>query len=291
MPRVTINENKLHYQQMGSGPDIVLIHGLFSNIAFWWSQIAPQLAQTHRVTALDLRGHGLSGMTERGYRAVDLAEDVAALLEHLNIKDVHLVGHSYGGAISLATALLRPDLVVRVTLADAWVPSLQHQTHLPNVRAWPELKKKLQERGIDEDEDLPMVAMAFLEELAETPDSTFSRMASDGNRGSWMPLNRHSHGVRRWRRLMATTHAWKEFYKTDHLDADRLSKVESPVEMMYGVRSGYLKTRDGLARVLPEARRFETSGGHYFPVTQPQALTDLVLNQGRGAARRGRLAG
>lgn len=291
MPRVTINDNKLHYQQMGSGPDIVLIHGLFSNIAFWWSHIAPLLAQSHRVTALDLRGHGLSGMTERGYRAVDLAEDVVALLEHLDLSEVHLVGHSYGGAIALATALRRPDLVTRITLADAWVPALQHQTHLPNVRAWPDLKKKLQARGIDEDEDLPMVAMAFLEELAETPDSAFSRMTAEGGRAAWMPVNRHSQGVRRWRRLMATTHAWKEFYKTDRLDAERLCEVKPPVEMMYGVRSGYLKTRDGLARLLPEARRFETPGGHYFPVTQPRALTDLVLNRGRGTVGSGRLAG
>lgn len=293
MPRVEVNGTKMHYQQMGKGPDILLVHGLFSNIGFWWSTVAPELAKTHRVTALDLRGHGLSGMTERGYRAVDLAGDVVALMELLDLRDVHIVGHSFGGAIALAAALRKRAFVNRITLADAWVPSLQHQTQTPNLSRWSALKEKLRARGLEEDADLPMVAMAFLEELAETPDATFNRLRNPAHRAAWMPVNRNSQGVRRWRRLMATTHAWKEFYNTDALDPKRLGSLRIPVHLIYGDRSGYHPTRDALIKHLPIATRHDTSGGHYFPIIQPQALTNLVLQQAKrpAAIAHNRLAG
>lgn len=293
MPRIELRGNKLHYQQIGQGPDIVLIHGLFSNIAFWWGVIAPVLAKSYRVTALDLRGHGLSGMSERGYRACDMAEDVTELLEHLNIRDAHLVGHSYGGAVALATALNAPDRVSRVTLADAWVPCMQQHTHMPNVRAWPELKEKLRARGIEGDSELPMVAMAFLEELADAPDASFKQMNGREGRAAWMPTSCKSQGVRRWRRLMVSTHAWKEFYKPDNLDADRLSRVAKPVDLIYGQRSRYHMSRDGLSKVLPDCIGHEAPGGHYFPVIQPQALIDIVATSldHRQTVSRSRMAG
>lgn len=291
MPRIELNGNKLHYQQMGQGPDIVLVHGLFSNIAFWWGHIAPILAQTHRVTALDLRGHGLSGMTERGYRAVDLADDVCALLDYLDIDAAHIVGHSYGGAVCLAVALNAPERVSRLTLADAWVPCLQHQTHMPNVRGWSELKSKLAARGIEQTGDLPMVAMAFLEELADAPDAAVQRLGSGTGRAAWMPTDVKSQGVRRWRRLMASTHAWKEFYKTDRLGPEHLAKVTLPVDLVYGVQSGYRMTRDGLVKVLPDVAAHDAVGGHYFPVMQPHALTEVVMRPRLRGASRDRLAG
>lgn len=277
MPRVEINGIRLHYQQMGSGPDIVLVHGLFSNIGFWWSVIAPALARKYRVTALDLRGHGLSGMTEHGYRAIDLAEDVVLLMAHLDVRNVHLIGHSFGGAIGLAAALQCSEAIQKITLADAWVPALQPQIDMPNARAWPALKKSLRARGIEDVEDLPMVAMAFLQELAETPDPAFAPMSKGQDRAAWMPVNRESRGVRQWRRLMTTSHAWKEFYKTDQLDAHCLSHLETPVELIYGARSGYLKTRDKLLQTLPNVSWREVPGGHYFPIIHPKALTDVVL--------------
>ncbi|MGV6849685.1 MAG: alpha/beta fold hydrolase [Marinibacterium sp.] len=287
MPRVEINGTKLHYQQIGQGPHMLLIHGLFSNIAFWWAHVAPALARTHRVTALDLRGHGLSGMTERGYRAVDLADDVSALMDHLRMEDVHVVAHSFGGAIALAAALRDHDRVSRMTLAEAWVPSLQPDIATPNVRKWPRLRETLRARGLSDEDDLPMVAMAFLEELAETPDAAFSRATRTGARAAWMPVSRNSRGVVRWRRLMETTHAWREFYKTDDIDASALATLDVPVNLIYGARSGYLRSRDGLVRHLPDVTSQETPGGHYFPIIHPQALTDSVMTM----ARRQRLAG
>lgn len=125
MPRITLRNHKVHFQQMGSGPDIVLIHGLSCHIAFWWFHVAPHLSKTHRVTAVDLRGHGFTGMTESGYRPCDLAADVEALLAHLGVAKARILGHSFGGAVASALTTLQPDCVSELILADAWLPSLQ----------------------------------------------------------------------------------------------------------------------------------------------------------------------
>lgn len=167
MPRITLRDHKVHYQQTGSGPDVVLIHGLSCNIAFWWFNIAQRLAAHYRVTAVDLRGHGFSGMTESGYRAVDLATDLAALLDHLGIGYAHLVAHSFGGAVAAALATERPDLVSELTLADAWLPSLQAVPPLPAAGEWAATRARALTAGIEVDSHLPLVVRALYSELLD----------------------------------------------------------------------------------------------------------------------------
>ena len=170
MPRVQLRNHKVHYQQTGQGPDIVLIHGLSCNIAFWWFHVAAHLAHSHRVTAIDLRGHGFSGMTETGYRAVDLAGDVAALLEHLDLRRTHVIGHSYGGAVSASLAAERPDLVAELTLADAWLPSLQPIPPIQGVAEWAATRARAEARGIEIDAHLPLVVRGLFSELLDEID-------------------------------------------------------------------------------------------------------------------------
>lgn len=170
MPRVQLRDHKVHYQQTGQGPDVVLIHGLSCNIAFWWFHVAEFLAHSHRVTAIDLRGHGFSGMTQTGYRAVDLAGDVATLLDHLDIKRTHVVGHSFGGAVSASLAAERPDLVAELTLADAWLPSLQPIPPLQGVAEWAVTRARAEARGIEIDPHLPLVVRGLFSELLDEID-------------------------------------------------------------------------------------------------------------------------
>ena len=67
MPRVTANGLNFHYQQAGSGPDVVLIHGVTGDLSIWFlCRAMAVLAETHRVTAYDLRGHGYSDAPGRG---------------------------------------------------------------------------------------------------------------------------------------------------------------------------------------------------------------------------------
>lgn len=184
MPRVLLRNHKVHYQQTGEGPDILLIHGLACHVAFWWFQVAPELAKTHRVTAVDLRGHGFSGVTETGYRACDLGADVAALLDHLGMADVHVVAHSFGGAVAMALASERPELVGRLTLADGWVPSVQPVPPLPKVRDWSATLVRAKARGIEVDPNLPLVVRGLYAEMMDETDfaeASASEVADDAD--------------------------------------------------------------------------------------------------------------
>jgi pimeloyl-ACP methyl ester carboxylesterase len=292
MPKVNLRGTTMHFQQIGQGPDLVLVHGLFSNLAFWWLHIAPRLAETHRVTALDLRGHGFSALPPEGYRAVDLAEDVVALMDHLGIGEAHLLGHSFGGAVILALAARHPGRVRRVTLADAWVPSLQA---LP-IRSggdWPELQDRLRDRGILIENELPRVAQGLIEELladdgdeeadAAAPAQILRREDLRRARPLWVTRGGDGRSLRRWRELMERTLAFREFHDLTGLEPETLRRIPRPVDLVYGARSKYLASRDGLQATLADPRSVTVpNAGHFFPILQPSALL-AAFGRGQGA--------
>src|ERR671924_1491508 len=111
MPRIQINGFLLHYMSVGEGPDVVLIHGLTSNLAFWYPRIVAKLAPRYRVTLCDLRGHGFSGMPRNGYTTRSLALDLKTLLDHLEIEYAFIIGHSFGATVALNFAVLYPERV------------------------------------------------------------------------------------------------------------------------------------------------------------------------------------
>lgn len=97
-----------HYLEWpGSGPPIVLLHGLASN-AWIFGEVGPRLAAGHRVIAIDQRGHGQSSKPETGYDFATLSADIAAILDHLGLTDPLLVGHSWGGNVTLDFAVRYP---------------------------------------------------------------------------------------------------------------------------------------------------------------------------------------
>ncbi len=119
----------LHYREAGSGPTLLMIPG--------WSQTAEQfkhqitgLSQSHRVIALDMRGHGRSAKPDHGYRISRLAKDVHDVIEALDLEDVAILGHSMGcsviwcywdlfGAERLSRILLI-DQMPAITRNPAW---------------------------------------------------------------------------------------------------------------------------------------------------------------------------
>lgn len=92
---------KINYYEAGQGPPVVLLHG-FGACAYTWRYLAPALAGTRRVFALDLKGHGLSDKPRDGRYAVsDQSEMVAAFIRGHNLQDAVLIGNSLGGAVAL----------------------------------------------------------------------------------------------------------------------------------------------------------------------------------------------
>src|SRR5438046_4762158 len=106
--------------------DLVMVHGLAANMAFWYFKYACELARDFRVTVFDLRGHGRSQITPSGYTPDNLAVDLACLLDQLGIGSAHLLAHSFGGVVALRFALQRPERVRSLVLADTHVAAVRH---------------------------------------------------------------------------------------------------------------------------------------------------------------------
>ena len=101
---------------MPVAPPLVLLHGLFGQ-ARNFGQIQRALAQRWRVLALDLRNHGASPHAP-DMRYATMAEDVLETLAALGALPAALIGHSMGGKVAMRAALLRPDAVERLLVAD-----------------------------------------------------------------------------------------------------------------------------------------------------------------------------
>jgi pimeloyl-ACP methyl ester carboxylesterase len=99
------------------GDPIVLIH-CFSCAIDWWDEMRPLLEVDHRVIVVDLLGHGGSEKPGSGYTPANQAKLVAEALERLRVRDAEVVGHSLGGAVSVALAEQDPQLVNRVAIVD-----------------------------------------------------------------------------------------------------------------------------------------------------------------------------
>jgi pimeloyl-ACP methyl ester carboxylesterase len=106
----TADGGRVHLVERGSGPPIVLLHGVTLQAAIWSHQLR-SLADGHRVIALDQRGHGQSVPGSLGTTIEAMAADLADVLESLDLKDVVIVGHSMGSMVALTLVLERPHLV------------------------------------------------------------------------------------------------------------------------------------------------------------------------------------
>lgn len=95
----------LYYEEEGSGPPLLLLHGLGES-TFTWHEIRPALAARHRVIALDLKGFGRSEKPDDGaYTADDQAALVARFILARGLDELTVVGHSFGGTVALRAAL------------------------------------------------------------------------------------------------------------------------------------------------------------------------------------------
>ena len=108
MPVATVNGVRLAYEDEGSGPPLVLVHGSWTN-RHSFDLVAPGLAKRFRVARHDRRGHSESEAREGTLE--DDAADIAALAEALDMGPFHLACSSRGGVIGLKLAAARPDLV------------------------------------------------------------------------------------------------------------------------------------------------------------------------------------
>jgi len=121
--RATINGFDMAFDDSGSGPAVVLIHGFPLNRQMWQPQVAALTAAGYRVITPDLRGFGESAASGDCCAMADYADDIAALLDHLQVRNAVVGGMSMGGYVLLSMLQRHPHKVRAaafiVTRADA----------------------------------------------------------------------------------------------------------------------------------------------------------------------------
>ena len=122
-----VNGLEMYYEIHGKGAPIVLLHGSFMAIPNNWQDMIPALAKSRRVIAVELQGHGRTADIERDFSYANLADDVAAALDYLEVPKADVLGYSMGAGVALQVAIRHPSKVRKVVSIsgvfrhDGWV--------------------------------------------------------------------------------------------------------------------------------------------------------------------------
>src|SRR5215213_1361591 len=122
-----VNGLELYYEIHGEGEPLILLHGGVGAIEMF-GEVLPLLAEGRRVIAVDLQAHGRTADIDRPMTFEAMADDVAALIEHLGLGEADVMGYSLGGAVALRTAIRHPEVVRKLVLVptpfkrDGWNP-------------------------------------------------------------------------------------------------------------------------------------------------------------------------
>jgi pimeloyl-ACP methyl ester carboxylesterase len=113
--RTRVNGVELHWTEQGAGSPLLILHGL-GDSQHTWGAVAALLAQKHRVLSLDLAGCGLSARPDATYGLDWHARLVAAWLDRIDVRELDVLGHSYGGGVALWLLLHRASSIRKLAL-------------------------------------------------------------------------------------------------------------------------------------------------------------------------------
>lgn len=300
MPAALVNGCRLNYLQLGpesgeAAEDLVMVHGLATNLAFWYFRYAPLFAKRFRVTLFDLRGHGHSEMTPSGYRPGDLGDDVAGLLDHLGIEKAHFVAHSFGGVAVLNMAVAAPQRVRSLILADTHISAARHgDGGEDRWRHGSQIQAILDAHGLKLNTREPYFGYRLLTEVAHLQMRGTPVPAELMDLVSPIIGKYGKRTAAQWLKLMDTTLAEAEMLGDDGLTLERLRSLAFPILAMYGDQSQARLTGAELLHVWPQAAfRRVRDAGHFFPSTRPDEVIQACERfwDGEFAARPAHRAG
>ncbi|MDB5415561.1 MAG: esterase [Rubritepida sp.] len=245
---------KLNVIEMGEGPPVILLHGLFG-AARNWGGIQKRLAMRHRVLAPDLRNHGESGRAAAMDYA-SMAEDIAELIAARGFGPTAVLGHSMGGKVAMALALRHGAMVGRLIVAD-----------IAPVRYPPAMRGYLAAmRGLALTDGLTRRDADAALEVAVPEPGIRAFLLQSLDFGSQPPV---------WKlglaELTAGIAAIEDFTVT--------GRYAGPTLVLSGERSDYIRPdQHNLFRELFPAARFATveRAGHWVHADNPNAFLALV---------------
>ena len=124
-----VNGLNLYYEIHGRGQPLVLLHGGLGEVGMF-AQLLPALAETRQVIAVELQAHGHTADIDRPMSFELMADDIAALIKHLGLKNADVLGYSLGGGAALQTAIRHPEVVRKLVIVSApckrngWYPEV-----------------------------------------------------------------------------------------------------------------------------------------------------------------------
>jgi pimeloyl-ACP methyl ester carboxylesterase len=279
MPKVVVNEGtpeavKLHYQQVGQGEDLVLIHGLTGNLAIWHLQMAPMLYDKYRLMTYDLRGHGYSEITPSHYTLDQMADDLLALLDAKGIDKVSLAGHSYGADTALYFAHRYPERTKSVIVIEAALPALIYQRASDDWAGWDYWVDVLEKSGREVPPERRTDMVWLLRESLEVPKK-------------WGPMQGLPRNPKPFLKLLEETTMPEDSMEIGSFTVDAIAELQAPVTLICCENSAFIGTHDYLAEHLPNSRSVllpRTDWGHFGPLEQPELVAKEILIALEGVA-------
>jgi pimeloyl-ACP methyl ester carboxylesterase len=259
MASETVNGVVLHYEERGSGPPLLLVHGT-GGYADLWSPVLDGLARSYRVIAYDRRGFARSPAALGGGLA-EHARDAAALLDALGASPARVVGWSGGGVIALDLAASFPDYVAALILAE---PAVHLTTH-PTLGAAAMSMRSGFQRYVRRDPASAALEMYRWASGYKTGGNTFDALPEA------------------WREQMfahapATVHEMDQMIRPYPTRA-AIRSIECPVTVIEGDLSdpAFAGAAGFVRRLLPQARTVSLPGAaHMLHIDQPESWVELV---------------
>jgi pimeloyl-ACP methyl ester carboxylesterase len=260
---------RLHVVERGNGPAVLLVHGLSGQLAnFDYGMIEP-LSRDFRVIAVDRPGAGYS--TRQPGAAADLraqADTLAALIDQLGLHKPLVVGHSLGGAISLALATYHPDRVGGLAL-------IAPLTHPPEAVSPVFQAMAVQSAFVRKLIAWTLVIPMSIRRREQVMNIVFGPDAVPADfptRGGGLLALRPSHFIGASEDLLGVAHSLPPLLP-------RYCDLRVPVSILFGREDRILDYRmngEAFVAKLPAARLTLVSGGHMLPVTAVQTSVDFV---------------
>ena len=278
MPTANINGTEIYFEEHGSGTPLLCIMG-FATDSIGWAMQTPAFAEKHRTIVFDNRGVGRSAKPAGPYAIPAMADETAALLDHLGIPSANVLGLSMGGMIAQELALRHPQKVDRLVLAATFPRPDDHQRQVQQniMDSFGATMSDSGEISVDMSTVNPIMFFQQLLPLVFTPEFINTQLMQlmqmfSGALQHGFDLNA----------IMAQAAAIR-----GHDTVERLGQITAPTLVLHGDSDRLIPVENGevLAKHIPGATLTKVANGsHGFNFEQPQTFNDAVLDFVGGAA-------
>ncbi|PCJ18646.1 MAG: haloalkane dehalogenase [Gammaproteobacteria bacterium] len=265
-------EHTLHFIDEGSGPPILLLHGN-PTWSFLWRKIIPQLVNSgYRVIAPDLFGLGLSEKPnyKSAHTLIRHANHIGALIRHLDLQNLTIVGQDWGGPIVGLAAAMNPQRIHGAVFSNTAIRAIRKKpriTPFHRLSHWPvlgtlafrHLNLSVLGMGFAQGKTSPMDAVT--RKAYRFPLKAYQDRTAPQALAQMVPIDLEHPSIPH----LETVQAWAESFK-------------GPVKLVWGTQDPILgASMHSTQKLFPNAQAIETDAGHFLQEQVPNVLADNIL--------------